>query len=68
MNYRDEWFTKPLLFKSDTGRWLCTTTRADEWRATGNGVTPTEAYEDMKSIIVAAYKRIASRVTFVYDR
>ena len=56
VNVIDVWFLKPRLFKSTTGRWLCTSTCVDEWRATGNGGTLIEAYEDMKRVIAWRYR------------
>ena len=64
-NVLDVWFLKPRLFKSTTGRWLCTSTCVDEWRATGNGLTLLEAYEDMKRVIAGRYK--PRKTEFVYD-
>lgn len=64
MKIIDVWFSKPLL---SSGRWCCQSVRADEWRVTGNGHTPQEAFADMKRIIVAVYKRAAQKVEFVSE-
>lgn len=67
MKILDVWFSKPVLFKSDTGRWCCQSVRADEWRVTGNGLTPLDAYGHMKRLIESVYRRAAERVEFVNE-
>jgi hypothetical protein len=60
MKILDVWFTKPVLFMS-SGRWCCQSMRADEWRVTGNGPTPTAAFDHMKRLrkdfLASGFKR-----------
>jgi hypothetical protein len=64
IRYRDEWFSKPHLFFSDSGYWCCRSVRSDEWVVVGLGCSPTAAFNDMKRTIISAYKYVADSVIF----
>lgn len=64
----DVWYFKPRLYVSNTGRWCCRTEQEGGFGYhVGNGLTPSEAWEDMKRAIVGYLKRTyrASAVEFV---
>lgn len=62
---RDVYFSKPRLFKSNTGRWCCDLVRSDMWRPVGSGRTMKEAYDDLLRAVRDAYA--PAKVEFIYD-
>lgn len=56
-NHLDLWFSKPTLYLSNTGRWCCRTQPDGQaLYVVGNGLTLSEAFEDMKRAVIGYCK------------